>query len=164
MDVIVRKRDFAALVECLAEAGFTHRRTHLAKYTFKGREAGEVDVYTERVGEVPVEEAMFRRARALPYGGIVLTVASLEDLLHLKLAAGRDMDLADAAVLLHEQRDDVDPRRAETLVGLDVLRRSAPRIPDLLPEEYGWQARQRLKAWLRDQGWFPPRRGPRPKR
>ncbi len=67
IDVVVRERDFPALKACLVEAGFAHRRTHLAKHTFKGREGGEVDAYTERVGEVPVEEALFRRARSLPY-------------------------------------------------------------------------------------------------
>lgn len=163
VDVVVQERDFAALKACLVDAGFAHRRTHLAKHTFKGREAGEVDAYTECVGDVPVEEALFRRARVLSYGGVAVSAASLEDLLRLKLLAGREMDLADVAVLLHERRGEVDGRLAEALAGLDLLRRSAPRIADLLPEEYGWQARQSLKAWLRQRGWFPPVRRTAPR-
>jgi len=160
---VTRERDFPALEACLLDAGFAHRRTHLAKHTFKAREAGEVDAYTSRVGDVPVEEALFRRAQTLPYAGITVSVASLGDLLRLKFAAAREMDLADVAVLLHDRRAEIDVALAEKLIGLDVLREKAPLVPDLLPEEYGWQARQRLKAWLREQGWLPPSRraGPR---
>ncbi len=169
IDVVVRERDFPALKTCLVEAGFAHRRTHLAKHAFKAREAGEVDAYTERVGEVdaytervgevPVEEPLFRRARSLPYAGISLSIASLEDLLRFKLSAGREMDLADVALLLHARRDELDMALLKTLVGLDDLRERAPLVPDLLPEEYGWQARQRLKAWLREAGWTRSSRG-----
>ena len=93
-----------------------------------------------------------------------VSVVSLEDLLRLKFAAGREMDLADVAVLLQERRDEVNAGLAETLAGLDVLRRAAPLVPERLPEEYGWQARQVLKAWLRERGWFPPTRGAGPRR
>lgn len=164
IDVVTRDRDFPALKACLVEAGFAHRRTHLAKHAFKSREAGEVDAYTSRVGDVPVDEGLFRRARSLPYGGTPVSVASLEDLLRFKLAAGREMDLADVAVLLHGRRDEVDATLVETLVGLDTLRRRAPLIPDLLPEEYGWQSRGALKRWLRETGWLSRRRAPRPGR
>lgn len=110
-----------------------------------------------------MDEALFRRARALTYSGLPIIAASLEDLLRLKLTAGREMDLADVAVLLHERRDEMDAELAQTLVGLDLLSRSSPLIPDLLPEEYGWQARQAVKAWLREQGWLVPSRGTRPR-
>jgi len=159
VDVVTRERDFPALKACLVESGFSHRRTHLAKHTFKAREAGEVDAYTTRVGDVPVEEALFRRARTLAYAGVPVCVASLEDLLRFKFVAGREMDLADVAVLLHARRDEVDVALAERLAGLDVLRRLSPVVPDLLPEEYGWQARRALKAWLRETGWLSTSRG-----
>jgi predicted nucleotidyltransferase len=159
IDVVVRERDFSGFKACLSEIGFAHRRTHLAKHTFKGREAGEVDAYTDRIGVVPVDEALFRRARRLPYGETRVSVASLEDLLRLKLTAGREMDLADVAVLLEGRRDEVDSALAETLVGHEILRDAAPRVPELLPEEYGRQARQGLKAWLRERGWLSPRKG-----
>ena len=118
-----------------------------------------MDAYTERVGDVPVEEALFRRACASSYEGVPVSVASLEDLLRFKFAAAREMDLADVAVLLHERRDDVDVALVDRLVGSDVLRKRAALVPDLLPEEYGWQARQTLKAWLREAGWISRRKG-----
>lgn len=161
IDVVVRERDFPPLRDCLVKAGFAFRRTHLAKYTFKGREAGEVDAYTERVGDVPVDEALFRRARTLPYGDASTAVASLEDLLRMKLSAGREMDLADIAVLLHERGKEIDVPLAERLAGIDRIRAMAPSVPDLLPEEYGWQARQRLKAWMRERGWLTTGHGRR---
>lgn len=159
VDVVIRERDFPVLKTCLVELGFAHRRTHLAKHTFKARDVGGVDAYTTRVGDVPVEEALFRRARTLPYAGVPVRVVSLEDLLRFKFVAGREMDLADIAVLLHERRGGVDVALVERLAGLDVLRRLAPRVPDLLPEEYGWHARRALKAWLRETGWLIIPRG-----
>ena len=164
IDVVTRERDFPPLKGCLVDAGFAHRRTHLAKHTFKGREAGEVDAYTSRVGDVPVDEDLFRRARALAYEGVPVSVASLEDLLRFKLVAGREMDLADVAVLLHERRGEMDEALAERLVGIEILRERAPVVPDVLPEEYGWQSRQQLKAWLRGKGWLKSRQTSQPRR
>ncbi len=116
--------------------------------------AGEVDVYTQSIGGVKVDEGLFRRGQELSYGGTLVFVASMEDLIGLKVTAGRELDLADMAVLFHERGQDIDVGRLEELVGIESLRRAAPVIADLLPEEYGWQARQRLKAWLRERGWL----------
>ena len=154
IDVVTRERDFSTLKAALLRAGFSHRKTHLEKHTFKSREAGEVVAYTSRVGEVPVGEELFRRARKLTYAGVAVSVTSLEDLLRFKFTAGREMDLADLAVLLHDRRGEVDVKLAQRLVGLALLRLRSPLIPDLLPEEYGWQARRAIKAWLREVGWL----------
>jgi len=62
-------------------------------------------------------------------------------------------------VLLHERRGGVDAALVKRLAGLDILRRLAPLVPDLLPEEYGWHARRALKAWLRETGWLITPRG-----
>jgi hypothetical protein len=154
IDVVTRERDFAALKAALANAGFSHRATHLAKHTFKSRAAGEVDAYTSRVGDIALDDAWFRRARRMVVSGVPVSVASLEDLLRFKFAAGRAMDIADIAVLLHGRRGEVDASLVEKLVGLELLRQRAPLVPDSLPEEYGWQARRALKAWLREVGWL----------
>lgn len=162
IDLAVRERDFPELRSCLLGMGFSHSRSpHLVKHAFKGRDVGEVDVYTRTVGEVQIDEEMFRRGRELSYGGTRVFAASLEDLLRLKLAAGREMDLSDVAVLLHERGSELDLNRLRELAGIETLRRAAPAIPDLLPEEYGWQARQRLKAWLRDRDLIVPARSRR---
>ncbi len=162
IDLVVRERDLPTLRACLGGMGFAHSRPpHLVKHAFKGREAGEVDVYTREVGGLPVDEGLFRRGREASYGGTRVRVPSLEDLLRLKLTAGREIDLTDVALLLHEVGRDLDGRRLLELVETRLLREAAPRIPDLLPEEYGWEARQQLKVWLRDQGWTGPGRKPR---
>jgi len=150
IDLVVRERDLHDLRACLEGMGFAHHRPpHLVKHSFKGREAGEVDVYTESVGRISVDEDLFRRGRELRYAGTPVFVVSLEDLLRLKLVAGREIDLTDVAVLLHERGGDVAMGRLQSLVGRAILEAAASRIPDLLPQEYGWQARQRLKGWLR---------------
>lgn len=155
IDLVVRERDFPALRSCLAEMGFSHHRPpHLVKHSFKGREAGEVDVYTQSIGEVNVDEGLFSRGRELTYGGTRVFVVSLEDLLGLKISARREMDLSDVAVLLHERGRELDGRRLAQRVGMESLREVAQHVADLLPDEYGWQARQRLKAWLRERGWL----------
>jgi len=155
VDVVVRERDFAALKSLLVGEGFAHRRpTHLEKHAFKARDGGEVDAYTSRIGDVPVDEGLFRRSRRVPFGGTRVRAASPEDLVRLKLSAGREMDLADVAVLLCEKSAEFDGKGLESLVGLDRLRAAAGRLPDSLPEEYGWQARRALRSWLRNHGWM----------
>lgn len=155
IDLAVRERDFPDLRTLLEGEGYSHRRSsHLDKHTFKSRDLGELDVYTSRIGDVPVEEALFERGREMDFCGIRLPTASLEDLLRLKLEAGREMDWADVAVLLHERGDEVDSKALEDLIRPEVLRKAAPSLPDLLPAEYGWQARQSLKVWLRQRGWL----------
>lgn len=158
IDVVTRERDFPTLKAALLKASFSHRETHLAKHTFKSPAVGEVDAYTSRIGDVPVDEDLMRRARKLVYAKVPVSVASIEDLLRLKLRAGREMDLTDVAVLLHARRNEVSVTLVERLVGRELLRMHAPRVPDLLPEEYGWQARQALKSWLVELGWLERRR------
>jgi len=159
IDMVVRERDFSVLRSRLLEMGFSHSRPpHLVKHAFKGRETGEVDVYTQSIGGVRVDEELFQRGREVSFAGARVFVASLEDLLRLKIAAGREMDLSDVAVLVHERREELDVKLLEKLVGIESLRQAAPAVPELLPEEYGWQARQRLKAWLRERGWLMPAR------
>ena len=157
IDLVIRERDFPALRSALQAMGFSHSRPpHLVEHAFKAREAGEVDVYTQSVGGIDVDEALFQRGRELAFGGVRVHAASMEDLIGLKLNAGREMDLSDIALLFHEKGDEIDARLLEGLAGRDSLRRVAPSIPELLPEEYGWQARQRLKAWLREKEWLVP--------
>jgi predicted nucleotidyltransferase len=155
VDVVTRERDFATLKSLLVAEGFAHRRaSHLDKHAFKARGGGQVDAYTSRVGDVAVDEGLFRRSRELAFGGTHVQAASIEDLIRLKLSAGREMDLADVAVLLHERGAEVDEEALESLVGSLPLREAGPRLPDMLPEEYGWQARRALKGWLRKRGWL----------
>ncbi len=159
IDVVVRERDFPALRTFLVAKGFAHSRPpHLAKHAFKAREAGELDVYTTSIGDVRVDEGMFRRGGMMRYGDTRVLVASLEDLLCLKLAARREIDLSDVAVLLHERGRDLDVKLLRELGGVEALRSVSLAIPDMLPEEYGWQARQKMKTFLREMGLSGPAR------
>jgi predicted nucleotidyltransferase len=155
IDVVVREGDLHLLRELLEEEGFRYRYSpHLAKHVLKARRAGEVDAYTMRVGEREVDESLFSRARSLPFAGVTIRVAGLEDLIAVKLSASHEMHLADVAVLLWERREELDVDLLEDLVGHETLGRSAPSIVDALPMEYGWVPRQRLKAWLGERGWL----------
>ncbi len=159
IDLVVREQDFPELRSLLAGMNFSHHRPpHLVRHSFKGREAGQVDVYMQSVGEMKLDEGLFRRGREVSYGGTRIFAVSLEDLVGFKVAAGREMDLSDVAVLFHERGRELDFKLLEDLVGVKSLRHAAPTIAGLLPEEYGWQARQRLKSWLRERGWLVPTR------
>ncbi len=155
VDVIVRATDFHSLRDLLEGQGFLYRESpHLEMHIFKASERGEVDAYTDRVGDTRVTDLLLGRGRRLEYAGTSILVAGLEDLLALKLAAGREMDLADVAVLLWERGDEVDAELLESLVGGGRLRELAASIGELLPPEYGWEARQRLKEKFRQFGWM----------
>lgn len=155
IDVVVRAADLHRIRDLLEGQGFLYRESpHLERHIFKAAERGEVDAYTDRVGDTRVTDLLFGRGRRLEYAGTSLLVAGLEDLLALKLAAGREMDLADAAVLLWERRDEVDQDLLESLAGRRRLRDLAGSIGEMLPPEYGWTARQRLKEKLRRFGWM----------
>lgn len=155
VDVVIRARDLHQLRDLLDGEGFRYRASpHLEKHIFKAPDRGEVDAYTSRVGEVEVTESLFERGRTLPYAGTRIRVAGFEDLLSLKLAAAREMDLVDAAVLLWEKGDEVDTGLLEALVGRETLRELAGDIAEALPLEYGWVARQRLKERVRQRGWM----------
>ncbi|MFQ5837317.1 MAG: nucleotidyltransferase, partial [Thermoplasmata archaeon] len=116
VDVIVRAADFHRLRDLLEGQGFRYRESpHLGKHIFKAAERGEVDAYTDKVGDTRVTDLLFGRGKRLRYAGRRVLVAGLEDLLALKLAAGREMDLADVAVLLWERGDEVDHDLVESL-------------------------------------------------
>ena len=155
---MVRERDLADLKKLPASVGFAHSRSpHLEKHSFKSRDSGDVDAYTSRIGKLPVEEGLFKRSRHLPFGGVEVCVVSLEDLVMLKLSAARETDLADVAVLFAERGEEIDASLLAERAGVSELRRRAREIVDLLPAEYGWQARGKLKRWLREKGWSGPK-------
>lgn len=155
VDVVVRSEDLHRLRDLLEGQGFHYRESpHLEKHIFKAADRGEVDAYTDRVGDIQITDLLFGRGKRLDYAGASILVAGLEDLLALKLAAGREMDLADVAVLLWERGDEADKDLLESLAGRERLRDLAASIGERLPPEYGWTARQRLKERLREFGWM----------
>ncbi|MFQ6106663.1 MAG: nucleotidyltransferase [Thermoplasmata archaeon] len=155
IDLIIREKNLYLLKGLLKEAGFLYSRSpHLEKHIFKHRDRGEVDAYTERVGDVRVDEPFFKNAVEVEYAGIPILVPCLEDILILKVSAGRDMDIEDVAVLIFQHRGEIDAQTLEQNVGIDPLRRIALLLPEHLPMEYGWTARKELKDWLSERGWL----------
>ncbi|MEE9236863.1 MAG: hypothetical protein V3U52_03665 [Thermoplasmata archaeon] len=113
----------------------------------------KVDAYSTRVGMKEVTDSLFDRGRSLSFGDVRIWVVGSEDLISLKLAASREMALADVRVLLWERREEIDTDPLEALVGHEALLQTAVLLPDVLPMEYGWLARQHLKEWLREKSW-----------
>lgn len=148
IDLVVREMDMHTLKSLLRSSGFLHSRSaHLRKHVFKHRERGEVDAYTDRIGDVQVDEGIFERAKRRDFTGTSVLVPCLEDLILLKISSGREMDLADVAVLVFEFRDKIDFAAVERSLGAD-LRSSMRFLPDSLPMEYGWTSRGKLKRWV----------------
>lgn len=136
------------LKDLMKSAGFLHSRSHhLRKDVFKHRERGEVDAYTDRVGDVKIDEGFFERAKSTDFAGTSVLVPCLEDLILLKISAGREMDLTDVAVLVFELGDDVDFAAVEQRLGTNVTR-TMRSLPDCLPMEYGWASQRKLKRWV----------------
>lgn len=105
------------LVETLRSAGFAHlERADRKKvdscwilhFWYPLREKG-ISVRVDLIlGEDAETDEILNRAVLRRVDGIELPVASCEDLVLLMLAAGRAIDLADAAALLAVNRDEID--------------------------------------------------------
>lgn len=149
IDVVVRERDMHVLKSLMKSSGFLHSRSaHLRKDVFKHRERGEVDAYTNRVGDVEMEERFFERAKRRDFAASSVLVPCLEDLILLKITAGRELDLTDVAVLVFELGGKIDFAAVEQRLGADTVRRSMSSLPDHLPMEYGWVSRNKFKRWV----------------
>lgn len=74
------------------------------------------------IGMLPFEEAVVRGARRLRLEGLELPVATVEDLLVLKIIAGRPRDVVDIEGLLDSNRGiDRERVRAQTAIFAEVL-------------------------------------------
>lgn len=77
------------------------------------------------------EEAFLARARRIPLGGVEVPIMAPEDLVAVKILAGRPQDLQDAVGVLRSQSDTLDRKLIRSTLGL--LERALDRS-DLLPE------------------------------
>lgn len=55
-----------------------------------------------------IEDLFFERARERPFGELVIPVASPEDIIAMKLLAGRGKDIDDVRAILGAQKDSID--------------------------------------------------------
>lgn len=101
VDAAVMKTDLWKLKEALEEIGYFYiHNPRLGKHEFKNPEKGDIDVYTETIGGLPIEQ-LIERASSIVFEGRNLICVSPEDLILVKLAAGRERDKADIAVILY---------------------------------------------------------------
>ena len=87
--------DSAITADLLSRANFWHFATP----------NGEIDVAHEVPGGGPFEDLM-RRALRVRIDEMEISVVSLDDLIRMKLASGRPIDLADVAALTDDAADD----------------------------------------------------------
>ncbi|RLG46143.1 MAG: hypothetical protein DRO06_04870 [Thermoproteota archaeon] len=135
VDVAVERADLWRLRAELEPLGYVLvENPRLGKLEFKHRERGDIDVYTESVSGVPVG-LILERAVEAEVSGRRVSVASPEDLLLMKAAAGRERDMADAAAILAAAGERLDweyMARASSELGIplrDFLLRSLSRLP-----------------------------------
>jgi hypothetical protein len=137
-DVTVELGDVppARLVEALESAGFRLRVQSVDEFVERTRvlpfvHAGSglpVDVVLAGPGP---EELFLGRVRRVRLGDIEVPVISPEDLVAVKVLAGRPKDLEDVLGILHARRGDIDLRQVRSTVRMleKALERS-----DMIPE------------------------------
>ena len=113
----LRVADVGGFVDATRVLPFMHRRTHIP-----------VDVVLAGPG---LEELFFARAEDREIGGVRVPVASAEDLITMKILAGRPRDLEDAIAMLRARGDALDVDQIRTTLGL--LEKALDQA-DLLPE------------------------------
>ncbi|MEM2146538.1 MAG: nucleotidyltransferase [Candidatus Jordarchaeaceae archaeon] len=110
VDVAVLKTDLWKFRRALEEIGYFYiHNPRLGKHEFKHVEKGDIDVYTETIGGVPIEQ-LIERALTVVFEGRNLRCISPEDLILVKLIAGRERDKADVAVILYYLIEKLDWR------------------------------------------------------
>ncbi len=108
VDAAVSKKDLWKLKEKLEEKGYFYiHNPRLEKHEFKHSEKGDIDIYTENIGGIPVEQ-LIERATPINFEGRNITCISPEDLILVKLAAGRERDMADIAIILYHIVEKLD--------------------------------------------------------
>ncbi|MEM2135242.1 MAG: nucleotidyltransferase [Candidatus Jordarchaeaceae archaeon] len=108
VDAAVPKRDLWKLKEKLEGRGYFYLyNPRLEKHEFKHSEKGDIDIYTENIGGIPVEQ-LIGRATSVTLESQKVSCISPEDLILVKLAAGRERDMADIAVILYHMIEKLD--------------------------------------------------------
>lgn len=154
VDVAVHPADLWKLKQGLSNLGYMLvENPRLGKLEFKHREKGDIDVYTESISGLSVE-LLLRRSVEAELRGMKVRVISPEDVLLLKVAAGRERDLADIALILFELGERLDwdyVREMGDRLKLklkDILKKSVERLP--ISVENPPKVRKELKKLIED--------------
>ena len=146
------ERSSAELAGALGEAGFDLRVADVAGFV----ETTRVLPFVHRASRIPVdvvlagpglEEQFFAGVEERVIAGARVPVVSAEDLIVMKVLAGRPRDLDDVSVIIHVRGHELDWQRVRTTLG---LLEGALARRDLLSEL------DRLMAVARGAAW-PPR-------
>jgi hypothetical protein len=116
-------RSTRELVEALAAAGFALRVADTGGFV----EATRVLPFVHEASRIPVdvvlagpglEDMFFAGAEERLVGGARVPVASAEDLVTMKVLAGRPRDIGDVTAILRARRGTLDLQRVRTTLGL----------------------------------------------
>ncbi len=125
VDLTVRVADaeIAPLLAALAARGLTPRLTLDEAFIRRSRVLPLSDAQSGYLVDIVLagsafEDEFLKRARPTDMGGVVVPVIAVEDLIAVKLLAGRPRDLEDAQALLRVNASRLDQARLE-----DVVRR-----------------------------------------
>lgn len=115
-----RLTEFIAVLE---REGFTVRTPNVASFANETRVVPVVHVNSgipvDLVLGGPGLEAMFaERAQSKDIAGIVVPVATAEDIVAMKILAGREKDLSDAVAILQVQESSIDHRLIQSTLAL----------------------------------------------
>ena len=129
------ERSTSSLVDSLRGEGFALRVADADEFVEKTRVLPLVHEPTRMLCDVVlagpgIEELFFDRARQRDVGGVRVPVVSADDLVAMKILAGRPKDLDDVQAIVRVQGSAVDLRRARATLG--TLERALDRR-DLLP-------------------------------
>jgi hypothetical protein len=117
------RRSSAEVVAALAEAGFELRVADIAGFV----EATRVLPFVHRVSRIPVdvvlagpgiEEQFFAGAEERAVGAARVPVVCAEDLVAMKVLAGRPRDLDDVVTIIHARGPDLGWQRIRATLGL----------------------------------------------
>ena len=127
--VVVAPPPCRALLPALVDAGYSYEEEGIDEWLDGGLVRATVPETGEGldliVADVPYQEELAARAEPLEIEGVTLPVATLEDLLLLKLEAARPQDLDDALALREAFADRLDRdylRRWGPTLGVGALR------------------------------------------
>lgn len=162
IDLLVENsREYELIAEALQASGYEKA----VEWSPGDRDAGpsnifihptmlRVDLFTSKVGGIPVSDTVKARASSgMSLGKLRLMLFSLDDVAYMKLLTTRERDVSDAAEIIRRHGINWETFREEVeKIPPDILKRKAFVILenlDVLRMSYGLRIPRKLYSWLR---------------